>query len=50
MYQREDTWWLRVEVDGRKHRKSLHTSSVREARKLRDKHLKELQGAEAPSR
>jgi integrase/recombinase XerD len=45
MYQREGVWWLRVEIDGRKHRESLRTSSVREARKLRDERLKELQGS-----
>jgi hypothetical protein len=42
MYQRGETWFLRAEIAGRKYRESLHTSNVRDARRLRDARLRSL--------
>ena len=43
MYAVSGTWYLRAEIAGRKYRESLHTTNVREARRLRDARLKSLQ-------
>ncbi len=43
MYERDGTWYLRAEFGGKKYRESLHTSNVREARRLRDQRLKVIQ-------
>ena len=43
MSLRGETWFLRAEIAGRKYRESLHTTNVREARKLRDARLKVIQ-------
>jgi integrase/recombinase XerD len=43
MYAVNGTWYLRAEFAGRKYRESLHTTNVREARRLRDARLKTLQ-------
>ena len=43
MYGVGATWYLRAEIAGRKYRESLHTTNVREARRLRDARLKALQ-------
>jgi integrase/recombinase XerD len=42
MYLRGDTWWLRTKAGGQDYRESLHVGDVREARRLRDKRLKEI--------
>lgn len=44
MYLRGEVWWLRAKVAGQDCRESLHTSDVREARRFRDKRLKEIEG------
>jgi integrase/recombinase XerD len=44
MYLRGEVWWLRAKVAGHDCRESLHTSDVREARRFRDKRLKEIEG------
>ncbi len=44
MYLRGEVWWLRSKVAGHDCRESLHTSDVREARRFRDKRLKEIEG------
>jgi integrase/recombinase XerD len=43
MYLRGKTWFLRAEIDGQKYRESLHTTNLKEARRLRDARLKALQ-------
>ena len=43
MYLRGETWFLRAEIAGQKYRESLHTTSVKEARRLRDARLKVIQ-------
>ena len=43
MYAVNGTWYLRAEIAGRKYRESLHTTNVREARRLRDARLKVIQ-------
>jgi integrase/recombinase XerD len=43
MYQRGETWFLRAEIAGRKYRESLHTSNVRDARRLRDARLRVIE-------
>jgi integrase/recombinase XerD len=43
MYAVNGTWYLRAEIAGRKYRESLHTTNVRDARKLRDARLKTIQ-------
>lgn len=42
MYAVNRTWYLRAEIAGRKYRESLHTTNVREARRLRDARLKTI--------
>jgi integrase/recombinase XerD len=42
LYQRGETWWLLARVDGHRYRESLRTENLREARRLRDKRLKEI--------
>jgi integrase/recombinase XerD len=42
MYQRKGVWYLRARIGGQEVREVLHTSDVREARRYRDKRLKEL--------
>jgi integrase/recombinase XerD len=42
LYKREDVWWLRAQIDGHEYRESLRTPDVREARRLRDKRMKEI--------
>jgi integrase/recombinase XerD len=39
LYQREGVWWIRYNVNGRKIRRSLGTTSQREAKRLRDQIL-----------
>lgn len=39
LFQRGDIWWIRYNVNGRKIRTSLGTTSVREAKQLRDELL-----------
>lgn len=41
--KRKDVWYFKAKVNGKKFKKSLHTSSVTEARSLRDDLLKTLQ-------
>ena len=43
MYLRNGGWVLRAMVGGRLYRESLHVDDVREARRLRDKRLKDIQ-------
>jgi integrase/recombinase XerD len=43
MYQRGETWFLRAEIAGRKYRESLHTSNVRDARRLHDARLRVIE-------
>ena len=43
LYLRGDTWFLRAEIAGHKYRESLHTSNVKEARRLRDARLKVIE-------
>ena len=39
LYKRGDTWWIRYNASGKKIRRSLGTTSLREAKKLRDQIL-----------
>jgi integrase len=39
LYQRDGVWWIRYNVTGRKIRRSLGTTSLREAKRLRDQIL-----------
>jgi hypothetical protein len=42
LFKREDVWWLRAKVNGHRYLESMRTSDIREARRLRDKRLKEI--------
>jgi integrase/recombinase XerD len=42
LFKREGIWWLRVKVNGYRYRESMRTADLREARKFRDKRLKEI--------
>ena len=39
LYQRNGIWWIRYNADGKKLRRTLGTSSLREAKTLRDEIL-----------
>jgi integrase/recombinase XerD len=44
LFKREDVWWLRAKVNGHRYRESTRTSDIREARRFREKRLKEIRG------
>ncbi len=46
LYQRQGVWWIRYNVSGRKIRRSLGTTSRREAKRLRDQILAKRTTAE----
>jgi integrase/recombinase XerD len=45
LFEREGIWWLRAKVNGHRYRESMRTADLREARKFREKRLKEIRSA-----